>query len=101
MLDGLEAGGIIADEAYDSNAVRALIADAGAKPSSLPSASGTVLIPHDAMAYKLRNRIERFFNKLKHFRRIATRYDRRAVHFLARPPSRQRHDMDALNVDSA
>jgi transposase len=42
-----------------------------------------VQIPHDAQAYKLRNRIERFFNKLKHFRRIATRYDRRAVYFLA------------------
>ena len=32
--------------------------------------------------YKHRNRIERCFNKLKHFRRFATRYDRRAVHFL-------------------
>jgi transposase len=42
-----------------------------------------VQIPHDAIAYRLRNRIERFFNKLKHFRRIATRYDRRAIHFLA------------------
>ena len=40
-------------------------------------------IPHDAVAYKLRNRVERFFNKLKHFRHIATRYDRRAIHFLA------------------
>jgi transposase len=34
-------------------------------------------------AYKDRNRIERCFNKLKHFRRFATRYDRRTVHFLA------------------
>ena len=42
-----------------------------------------LLIPHDVLAYKLRNRIERFFNKLKHFRRIATRYDRRAIYFLA------------------
>ena len=42
-----------------------------------------VRIPHDAVAYKLRNRIERCFNKLKHFRRFATRYDRRACYFLA------------------
>ncbi|GAN78991.1 Transposase DDE domain-containing protein [Acidocella aminolytica 101 = DSM 11237] len=42
-----------------------------------------IQIPHDVKAYKLRNRIEMFFNKLKHFRRVATRYDRRAVHFLA------------------
>jgi transposase len=33
--------------------------------------------------YRERNRIERCFNKLKHFRRLATRYDRRACHFLA------------------
>jgi putative transposase len=38
---------------------------------------------HDPIVYKLRNRIERCFNKLKHFRRFATRYDRRALHFLA------------------
>lgn len=42
-----------------------------------------IQIPHDTQAYKLRNRIERFFNKLKHFRRIVTRYDRRAAYFLA------------------
>jgi transposase len=37
--------------------------------------------PHDAGLYKHRNRIERCFNRLKHFRRFATRYDRRTVHF--------------------
>ncbi len=42
-----------------------------------------ISIPHNALAYRLRNRIERFFNKLKHFRHIATRYDGRAVYFLA------------------
>ena len=40
-------------------------------------------IPHDPTVYKLRNRIERCFNKLKHFRRYATRYDRLATHYLA------------------
>ena len=40
-----------------------------------------VIIPHDAVAYKHRNRIERCFNRLKHFRRFATRYDRRTLHF--------------------
>jgi transposase len=38
---------------------------------------------HDKALYRERNRIERCFNKLKHFRRLATRYDRRAVHYLA------------------
>jgi len=41
------------------------------------------IIRHDKRLYRERNRIERCFNKLKHFRRLATRYDRRACHFLA------------------
>ncbi|WP_409565972.1 transposase [Paracoccus sp. PS1] len=41
------------------------------------------LSPRDLAAYRLRNRIERCFNKLKHFWRFATRYDRLARHFLA------------------
>jgi transposase len=45
--------------------------------------SREVPIPHDETIYKLRNRIERCFNKLKHFRRVATRYDRKVDYFLA------------------
>ena len=74
---------LIADKAYDSNALRAIIAMAGAQTVIPSKRIRKVFIPHDAIAYKLRNRIERFFNKLKHFRRIATRYDRRAAYFLA------------------
>ncbi len=40
-------------------------------------------IPYDFDACKVRNTVERCFNKLKHFRRIATRFDRRAVYFLS------------------
>ena len=74
---------MIADRAYDSNALRELIAAADAEAIIPSTRSRKVVIPHDAQAYRLRNRIERFFNKLKHFRHIATRYDRRAVYFLA------------------
>jgi transposase len=83
LLAGLTASGVIADKAYDSNDLRDLIAEAGAEAVIPSNRTRKVLIPHDRAAYKLRNRIERFFNKLKHFRRIATRYDRRAAHFLA------------------
>jgi transposase len=38
---------------------------------------------YDVELYKQRNLIERCFNKLKHFRRIATRYERKATYFLA------------------
>jgi len=75
--------GVIADKAYDNNDLRERIAEAGAAAIIPSKRSRKPLIPHDAVAYKLRNRIERFFNKLKHFRRIATRYDRRAIYFLA------------------
>jgi len=83
LLAGLTAEGVIADRAYDSSALRDLIAQAGAEAVIPSIRTRKILIPHDAVAYKLRNRIERFFNKLKHFRRIATRYDRRAIYFLA------------------
>jgi transposase len=83
LLAGLSAVGVIADKAYDSNALRQLIADSGAQAVIPSNRTRKVLIPHDVITYKLRNRIERFFNKLKHFRRIATRYDRRASYFLA------------------
>jgi transposase len=83
LLDGFKAKAVLADKAYDSNALRQLIADSGAEAVIPSNRSRKILIPHDEVAYKDRNRIERCFNKLKHFRRFATRYDRRTVHFLA------------------
>jgi transposase len=83
LLADLSADGVIADKAYDTNAVREIIAQADAQAVIPSKITRKITIPHDATAYKLRNRIERFFNKLKHFRRIATRYDRRAEYFLA------------------
>ena len=74
--------GVIADKAYDTNELRELIAAAEAD-AVIPSKSNRkVQIPHDAIAYKLRNRIERFFNKLKQFLRVATRYDKLLANFM-------------------
>jgi transposase len=83
LLDGINGGGVIADKAYDSNNLRQIIADAGMLAVIPSTRSRKVQIPHDTDLYKNRNRIERCFNKLKHFRRFATRFDRRAIHFLA------------------
>jgi transposase len=83
LLDGIEGDAVIADKAYDSNAIRETIADAGMQAVIPSIGSRKVPIPHDQALYRERNRIERCFNKLKHFRRLATRYDRRACHFLA------------------
>jgi transposase len=75
--------GVIADKAYDNNALRELIGNSQAEAIIPSLGSRKVQIPHDRIAYKLRNRIERFFNKLKHFRAVATRYDKLARNFLA------------------
>lgn len=82
LLEGFQPRAILADKAYDSNALRQIIADLGAKAVIPSNRSRKILIPHDPEAYRARNCIERCFSKLKHFRRFATRYDRRTVHFL-------------------
>lgn len=74
---------VLGDKAYDSNDFRQIIAETGAVAVIPSNRSRKVLIPHDPVIYKMRNRIERCFNKLKHFRRFATRFDRRDTYFLA------------------
>ena len=74
---------VLADKAYDSNAIRECIAELGASAVIPCTATRKQPIDYDCNIYKERNRVERYFNKLKHFRRIATRYDRREIYFLA------------------
>jgi transposase len=76
LLEGQADNAVLADKAYDSNAFREIIAAMGAKTVIPSNRARKIIIPHDAETYKQRNRIERCFNKLKHFRRFATRYDR-------------------------
>ena len=82
-MQGFRANHVLADAAYDSNHIRVCIAEIGASAVIPRNPTRKRPIPHDKEIYKARNRIERCFNKLKHFRRIATRYDRRASYFLA------------------
>lgn len=73
---------MLADKAYDSNVLRAIIAQIGAIAVIPSNRTRKVTIPHDAVAYNQRDRIERCFNRLKHCRRFATRYERRrTIHF--------------------
>jgi transposase len=81
LLEGQEADAVLADKAYDSNDLRQRIADMKAEAVIPSKRNRKIAIPHDAEVYRHRNRIERCFNRLKHFRRFATRYDRRAIHF--------------------
>lgn len=81
LLDGQEGYAVLADKAYDSKSLRDRIAAMGALAVIPSSRSRKLPIPHDATLYRHRNRIERCFNRLKHFRRFATRYDRRTAYF--------------------
>ena len=83
MLDGAEGDAVLADKAYDSNTIRGAVKAKRMKAVNPSNRSRKRIIRHDKTLYRERNRIERCFNKLKHFRRLATRYDRRACHFLA------------------
>jgi transposase len=74
---------VLADKAYDADRIRALIEDQGATPN-IPAKSNRKWKPcFSKRLYRERNLIERFFSKLKHFRRVATRYDKLAENFLA------------------
>lgn len=81
LLEGQRADAVLADKAYDSNDLRERIASMKAEAVIPSKRNRKVFIPHDTVIYKHRNRIERCFGRLKHFRRFATRYDRRTVHF--------------------
>ncbi len=81
LLEGQKAKAVLADKAYDSNDLREVIAGMKAEAVIPSKRNRKVFIPHDEAAYKHRNQIERCFGRLKHFRRFATRYDRRTIHF--------------------
>jgi transposase len=81
LLEGQTGDAVLADKAYDSNTLRGIIGDIGAEVVIPSKRNRKVFIPHDTAVYKHRNQIERCFNRLKHFRRFATRYDRRTIHF--------------------
>jgi transposase len=84
MLGTVKDGDILlADRAYDSDALRAEMAARGAWANIKPMPGRRRKPAFSAFLYRYRNLVERFFNKLKHFRAIATRYDKRDDNFLA------------------
>ena len=84
MLVTLGEGDILlADAAYDSDERRATIEARGAFANIKPMRRRNTTQVFSKYLYRSRNLVERFFNKLKHFRAVATRYDKRADNFLA------------------
>ena len=84
MLDKLGEGQILlADRAYDADDLRISLEQRGAWGNIKPMPNRKNIPAFNPWLYRFRNRVERFFNKLKHFRAVATRYDKRDDNFLA------------------
>ena len=76
-----EVGEIVADAAYDSNAIRRRAKQLNAKTCIKPNPRRKVKPRYNTATYKDRNRIERFFGRIKRCRRVATRYEKKAINF--------------------
>jgi transposase len=84
MLGGLGPGQILlADRAYDSDELRRTMTAQGAWANVKPMPRRINVPAFNPFLYHYRNLVERFFNKLKHFRAIATRYEKHAANYLA------------------
>jgi transposase len=83
LLADLRARYVVADRGYVSDTLRQNICAAGAKAVIPPKQNACVVYAFNKRIYRQRNMIERAINKLKHFRRIATRFEKNAVNFLA------------------
>jgi transposase len=84
LLSGLRSGSmLLADRAYDADWIRAFAAEKGVWANIPPRCNRNEPICFSPYLYRARNLVERFFNKIKHCRRVATRYDKLAANYLA------------------
>jgi transposase len=74
---------LLADRAYDSDTLRETLSERGAWGNIRLMPNRKTRPAFSAWLYRYRNLVERFFNKLKRFRAVATRYDKRDDNFLA------------------
>ena len=83
LIDSADPNALLGDKAYDADPLIDTLTQRGITPVIPPKANRKAPRACDFALYCERNLIERFFNKLKHFRAIATRYDKLAKIFLA------------------
>lgn len=83
LITGVDFEALIADKAFDNNALRTILSERGATAVIPSKADRKFPIPHDREMYKWRHLVENFFQRLKEFRRIATRYDKTDTSFAA------------------
>ena len=83
LIDSADPDALLGDKAYDADTLIDTLTQRGITPVIPPKANRKTPRACDFALYCERNLVERFFNKLKHFRAIATRYDKLAKIFLA------------------
>ncbi len=83
LVEHLRTGAVIADKGYDSNAFVQSIRTTHAKAVIPPRSNRKTRRRYSRVLYRTRNIVERFFSRIKHFRRVATRYDKLAGNYLA------------------
>jgi transposase len=83
LIDSADPQALIGDKAYDADLLIDTLNQRQITPVIPPKANRKTPRDCDFALYCERNLVERFFNKLKHFRAIATRYDKLARNFLA------------------
>lgn len=83
LLEGQGGTHVIADRGYVSHQLAEMIDEAGAKFVIPPKRRSKIRCHFSKKIYRERNIIERAINKLKQFRRVATRFEKNAANFLA------------------
>jgi transposase len=83
LLEGIKADAVLGDKGYDTDAIVETIKASGAGVIIPPKENRIMKRLCDYALYRERNLVERFFNKLKHFRAIATRYAKRKRNYYA------------------
>ena len=83
LIENADPEALIGDKAYDADPLIDTLARREITPVIPPKTNRKIKRECDFVLYRERNLIERFFNKIKHFRAIATRYDKLARNFLA------------------
>ena len=83
LLENIDPNAFLADKAYDADRLIDKLTERGITPVIPPKSNRTTRRETDFALYRERNLVERFFNKLKQFRAIATRYDKLKSTFLA------------------
>jgi len=74
---------LLADRAYDNDLIRHIVAERGGWANIKPLSRRVNIPAFSPFLYRYRNLVERFFNKLKHFRAVATRFEKHDANYLA------------------